>query len=303
MVLAQQTSDADPLPRLSLEEKQWMRRSGTVALRGSGSKDEASQDVARRQSLVRQISPLGHRASPAMLDMRGMVVDQRELDDEMLRQRVARLKAAKEAESATRETDACADQIVPSILELEEPSTPAMTATPAKRIGTCRTELLKLLEDPESSPTAYWLNVGVAVMIVSSIVNQVAASLTKRGMEVDWKSPFWIIDFVLTILFTIEFTTRVVAYSPTRFGTFAKFMCTPRNLLDFFAITPAYLELLFSAGDSQLTLLRVVRLLRLSQLARMGRLGTRWSLVPPLSAVLVVIWGIYLKEGAGSDYC
>lgn len=162
--------------------------------------------------------------------------------------------------------------------------------------------LHSLLEDPTSSPEARLVSVCIGVLIVLCILNNVAASLTEQGMAVDWSSPFWVIDFVLATLFAIEFTLRAVANGVVGPQSFAVFLFTIRNFADFCAILPSYLDLVTSnSGLGHLLVLRAFRLLRLAQLARLGRLSKTWVLAAPVTTVLVIVWGIYLKESIGQD--
>jgi hypothetical protein len=162
--------------------------------------------------------------------------------------------------------------------------------------------LHSLLEDPTSSPEARRVSVCIGGLIVLCILNNVAASLTDQGMAVDWSSPFWVIDFVLAAFFTVELALRALASGVVGPRSFVGFFFTVRNGIDFCAILPTYLDLVTSDSSlSGLVVLRVFRLLRLAQLARLGRLSKAWALAAPATTVLVIIWGIYLKETIGQD--
>lgn len=180
---------------------------------------------------------------------------------------------------------------------------PGVAAKPDEEALPDRLQRLRsLLEDPSSSSEAYCVSVCIGGLIVLSILNNVAAALTDWGMSVDWSSPFWIVDVILAAMFTIEFTLRAVAGGVVGPRSLVKFLLTMRNLLDFCAIMPTYLDLITSnSGLGHLSVLRAFRLLRLAQLARLGRLSGEFALAAPVTTVLVVIWGIYLKESVGQD--
>lgn len=127
-------------------------------------------------------------------------------------------------------------------------------------------------------------------------LNIFAASLTDQGMAVDWSSPFWVVDFVLAALFTIEFALRALANGVVGPRSFVVFLLTVRNGIDFLAILPAYLDLITSGSGPW-----AFRLLRLAQIARLGRLSKTSAPAAPATTVLVIIWGIYLKETVGQD--
>lgn len=77
----------------------------------------------------------------------------------------------------------------------------------------------------------------------------------------------------------------------------AKFIFQPGNVCDLLAIIPTVMDWAIGEKKKEMRLLRVVRLLRLSRMARVARLLKKWPLAAPVSMVLVVIWGIYMKSG------
>jgi len=165
-----------------------------------------------------------------------------------------------------------------------------------------RHRLQQLLENPSSSRAAARVSLFVAFLIIVAILNNVAASLTDDGISVSWSSPFWVIDVVTTGLLTIEIIARAIAGRVVGPRTLVQFFVLPRNLVDLCAVLPTYIDAYASSANlKHLALLRFFRVLRLAQLARMGRLAKGWTLAAPITTVFVVIWGIYLKESAGSD--
>merc|ERR1712151_516326 len=138
----------------------------------------------------------------------------------------------------------------------------------------------------------------------------------KEDNEYHMEDPWWMLELIFTFFFTVEFIARLavadalgqVSRSSEQQGrcntcilvTFS-FASKPRNICDFLAILPFYIDLVAwgtigPARGQSARLCRIARLVRLSRIARIARLAERHQLFGPVAAVLVVIWGIYTKE-------
>merc|ERR1712060_942337 len=89
-----------------------------------------------------------------------------------------------------------------------------------------------------------------------------------------------------------------------RTQTKVDFLMTPLNIVDAVAVLPFYIDVvsLASRVDSQhFRLLRVLRLMRLARFMRLGRLSRNSAIVAPVTIVLLVIWGIFMKNSISTD--
>lgn len=164
----------------------------------------------------------------------------------------------------------------------------------------CRAKLALLLDDPSSSHTAALLSTFLSSMILLSVLHMVLEPLVSGddSEQSQKEKDIWFgMELFFTVLFTVEFLVRLCVANALHTTTLFGFLVTPRNVCDFVAIIPLYVEtILKSAAFEALTLLRIVRLARLSRLARIARLSRRFPPAAPISVVLVVIWGIYLLK-------
>jgi Ca2+-binding EF-hand superfamily protein/CRP-like cAMP-binding protein len=163
-----------------------------------------------------------------------------------------------------------------------------------------RPKLCLMFEEPDSSLSAQLCSLVLAVLICTSILMIVLESLLKKGREDDLISnPWWWIELVFTILFTVEFCVRLSVCDALETQTIGEFFMTPSNISDLLSLLPVYLEAIFGVNVRVLHLFRVMRLINLSRAARVRRLANQFSSVGPVSTILVVIWAIYLKESGG----
>ncbi len=103
----------------------------------------------------------------------------------------------------------------------------------------------------------------VLIAIVISVVVVMLESITE--LQQKYGKAFYIIEWILTILFTIEYLIRIwVIQKPTKY-IFSFF-----GLIDFFAILPTYLSLFF-AGSQHLLVIRSLRLLRIFRVFKLSR--------------------------------
>jgi len=133
-----------------------------------------------------------------------------------------------------------------------------------------------------------------------------------REIKEQLGSFFYILEWVFTALFTIEYTLRlIIAKRPLKYAT--SFF----GIIDLLALLPSYITL-FVAGGSYLVVIRSIRLLRIFRILKLGRYlreasvltnalkASRHKILVFLGAVttLVMIMGtlMYLIEGGDSGF-
>jgi len=103
----------------------------------------------------------------------------------------------------------------------------------------------------------------VLIAIVISVVVVMLESITE--LQEKYGKAFYIVEWVLTILFTVEYLVRIwVIQKP------GKYIFSFFGLIDFFAILPTYLSL-FVAGSQHLLVIRSLRLLRIFRIFKLSR--------------------------------
>lgn len=156
-------------------------------------------------------------------------------------------------------------------------------------------QLHLLLDEPMSSTRAMALGTFSAINILASVCTLVIEAMLDDPKQYDvlWKAS----EVYFTVLFSVELLLRYLVCDALRDQTKKDFLRNPRNICDFVAVTPWYIEsAVGSASIGSFRLLRIIRLARLSRLARVGRLAHAFPTAAPIAVVLVVVWGIYLLK-------
>jgi len=163
--------------------------------------------------------------------------------------------------------------------------------------NTCRAKAHLILEDPASSQVAAAISLIMGILIVISIFTMFVQPLvsSKKSSDDPSDKMWYYCEFVLTVIFSIEFVMRLFVASALNTMTTVGFLKQPSNILDFVAILPFYIESTMNLEGEEFRLFRIVRLLRLTRIARLGRLAKRSALFGPVAMVLIVIWGIYMR--------
>ncbi len=106
------------------------------------------------------------------------------------------------------------------------------------------------------------------IILLLVIIVSIAAIMFESvaTINVKYGSQLAIIEWVITILFTIEYIARIVAVKKPKVYIFSFY-----GIIDFIATLPSYLGL-FIGGFHFLLLLRAVRLLRVFRILNMGRM-------------------------------
>lgn len=104
-------------------------------------------------------------------------------------------------------------------------------------------------------------DVALLVMILASILVVMLDSISSWHQR--YGDIFYTIEWVLTILFTIEFVLRLICIK-----TPLRYIFSPLGLIDLLAIIPTYLSVLYPGAQSLLVLrvLRVIRVFRIFKL-------------------------------------
>ena len=175
--------------------------------------------------------------------------------------------------------------------------------------GSRRERLHEIIFEAET-PVGKAFDVALLIAIVLSVI---AVCLeTVAGVETVWGSELRAVEWLFTILFTIEYVLRLICVGkPWRYAT--SFF----GVVDLLAIVPTYLSLVFAGTQSlivirALRLLRVFRVLKLAHFlgeARMLHAALRASsrkiivfLGGVLTLVLIVGALMYLVEGADNGF-
>jgi len=170
------------------------------------------------------------------------------------------------------------------------------------KIDTCQKKLLQLLDDPKSSTAANMLSVFMGVMILISVLTLFLEPLISPQKDDDpmpeTEKNVWLgFEVFFTVIFTIEYLLNFAVCNA--FGTqrHREFLRDPMRICDVVAVLPFYIDQTIDMDNPEFRLFRVARLLRLSRLVRLGRLSKENPTLPPIAMILVVIWGIYMKNG------
>jgi hypothetical protein len=155
-----------------------------------------------------------------------------------------------------------------------------------------------LLEDPGSSRLASNVSVIMAVFILMSALTLFLEPLIspKNSYVSQTEKDVWFsFELFFTVLFTGEYLLKLWSCTATK--PRMRFLKEPMNICDIVAVMPFYIDQIIDADKEEFRLFRIFRLLRLSRLVRLGRLAKKSSTFAPIAMILVVIWGIYMKNG------
>jgi len=151
----------------------------------------------------------------------------------------------------------------------------------------------------------------ISLLIVISISVIIVMLESVDYIQIKYASLFFVLEWIFTIIFTIEYGLRIYAvYRPI------KYMTSFFGIIDLLAILPAYLSL-FIAGTHYFIVIRALRLIRIFRIFKLGHFlkegaiitnalkASRAKIFVFLMAVtlLVVIIGaiMYLVEGGNND--
>ncbi|GAB3276789.1 ion transporter [Parahaliea aestuarii] len=111
------------------------------------------------------------------------------------------------------------------------------------------------------TPAGKWFDIILIVAIVASVIIVMLDSIW--NLHTEWGWLFWQIEWVFTVLFTVEYLVRIWC-SPNR----KAYVLSVYGVVDLLAILPTYVALVFPQAASLL----IVRLLRILRIFRVLRL-------------------------------
>ncbi len=148
------------------------------------------------------------------------------------------------------------------------------------------------------------------VILLWAIVGSILVVTLESVKELDnqFESIFAVIEWVFTILFTIEYVLRILVLKKP-----LKYVFSFLGIIDFLALVPTYLSL-FVTGGAYLVVIRAIRLLRIFRILKLSRylseakllgdalLASKYKLLVFIGTVMsvVLIMGtlMYVVEGA-----
>lgn len=160
------------------------------------------------------------------------------------------------------------------------------------------------------TPAGKAFDVGLLIAILISVLAVMLESVPT--LEKNFGYTFRVIEWVLTIAFTLEYLTRIYITSRK-----SQYIFSFYGIIDLLSLLPTYLSLIL-AGTQYLLIIRALRLLRVFRILKLGRfVGEGEQLMRALKAsrhkitvfmgtvmMLVIIMGtvMYLVEGKANGF-
>ena len=113
------------------------------------------------------------------------------------------------------------------------------------------------------TPAGKLFDVALFFFIVASVVVVMLESVS--ALDIEYHTTFWVLEWIFTILFTIEYVLRIYSINKPR-----KYILSFYGIIDLLAILPTYLALVF-AGTQMLVTIRIFRLLRIFRVLKLTR--------------------------------
>jgi len=165
---------------------------------------------------------------------------------------------------------------------------------------TFKGKILMVLDYPESSVAANRWSLGMGLLILVSVLTLFLEPLVspKNANPSDDEKAIWLgFEAFFTAIFTVEYIVTLWACDGLGTQTRGQFVKEPMRICDLVAVLPFYIDMAVDADQEEFRLFRIARLMRLSRLMRLGRLAKKSANFAPVAMILVVIWGIYMKNG------
>jgi len=173
-------------------------------------------------------------------------------------------------------------------------------------------QLRDLLEEPSSSTAAIVVNVVITIAILLSFVGLLTKPIIceagSAGRECREHPNFFYPDVALSIIFTLEYFSRLIAACGIGGSEVKKFLKDYSNAFDILAVMPTWLNVIWgNASGAFLSILRICRFLKLARIIRMMRLTESHgvqrfaskraqNVIEPSAVVMLVVWAIFMKE-------
>lgn len=147
----------------------------------------------------------------------------------------------------------------------------------AGRLRNIRIEGYLIFEESSSSLSALVLSVFILISIIISVACFMLETVHSLAFLED---SFFVIDVICTTVFMIEYISRLFVCGVIGTSAF-KFVKTPMNLVDLFAILPFFFDIMGNTfKDVQVFgVLRTVRLIRLFRIFKLGRYSSGLQLM------------------------
>ncbi|MBK5208570.1 MAG: ion transporter [Flavobacteriaceae bacterium] len=144
-----------------------------------------------------------------------------------------------------------------------------------------KTKLYQIIYEADT-PAGKWFDIVLIIAILSSILFVMLESV--ESFNARYHNFLNISEWVITILFTLEYFTRIIVIKkPT------KYIFSFYGIIDLLATIPKYLSLIF-IGTHFLVALRALRLLRVFRILKLTRyLGASFNLMTALKASKIKI--------------
>lgn len=127
------------------------------------------------------------------------------------------------------------------------------------------------------TPAGRWFDIILLIVIIYSIIIVMLESV--KGYDTKYHNFFNISEWVVTILFSIEYILRIISVNKPK-----KYIFSFYGIIDLLATIPKYLSLLF-VGSQYFTALRALRLLRVFRILKLVRfLGESNNLIRAINA-------------------
>ena len=127
------------------------------------------------------------------------------------------------------------------------------------------------------TPAGRWFDIILLIVIIYSIIIVMLESV--KGYDTKYHGFFNISEWVVTILFSIEYILRIISVKKPK-----KYILSFYGIIDLLSTIPKYLSLLF-VGSQYFTALRALRLLRVFRILKLVRfLGESNNLIRAINA-------------------
>ena len=131
------------------------------------------------------------------------------------------------------------------------------------KLGTWKFIIHQTMENENYSKLSYFITIFIMTCIILSTLSYILESVPKFVN----KQPFKVIEYIVSIIFTIEYVIRISVCRHI-----VVYFFDGLNMIDFLAILPFWIELLSgNAGSAALRVIRVVRLARVFRLLKTPR--------------------------------
>ncbi len=157
-----------------------------------------------------------------------------------------------------------------------------------KELKGWRLKAHKIIFEAET-PAGKIFDIALLVLILFSILVVMLESI--EDIQSQYGSVLRLFDWIITILFTIEYVLRIICVRKPRKYIFSFF-----GMIDFLSIIPTYLDL-FIQGSHYFKVLRVVRLLRIFRVLKLAdfqgeAVGINKALRASIPKITVFIGGV-----------